>query len=203
VIAHQAKVERTERLQIRGVPVTDVERTLGDLGAVLGHLDLAIAVEDAWCRGLTHPDGLWSRLGFHATRGSPGGRPLRKVLADCFKRRRPMESPLEVKLWWLLRESRLPIPQTQYDFHDDAGQPLRLDFAYERQRLAIEADGRATHLQRFERDRVRASRLAAAGWRLITVTHDALQTPDKVVDWVRRALACGSSPPPWELAEGA
>jgi very-short-patch-repair endonuclease len=203
VIAHQLKVERTERVQIRGVPVTDVERTLVDLGAVLGHLDLAIAVEDAWCRGLVHPDGLWSRLGFHTTRGRPGGRSLRRVLADCFKRRRPMESPLEVKLWWLLRRYGIDPPEVQYDFHDDAGQPLRLDFAYERQRMAIEVDGFETHRERFERDRERASRLAAAGWRWIPVTYEALKRPHKVLDWIRRGLASGPTAPPWELAAGA
>jgi very-short-patch-repair endonuclease len=93
----------------------------------------------------------------------------------------------------------LELPRTQYEFRDDAGQPLRLDYAYEHQRLVIEADGFEAYRDRFERDRERASRLAAGGWRLIQVTHLALRKRREVVDWVRRGLASVSTPPPWEL----
>jgi very-short-patch-repair endonuclease len=198
VIVHHAEVARTQHARIRGVPVTDVERTLVDLAAVLGEIDLAIAVEDAWHRRLIHPYGLRSRAELDAGRGKTGTRLLRRILDDCDKRRRPMESPLEVRLWWLLRKSKLEIPITQYDFRDEEGPPLRLDFAYERHRLAIEADGFETHRERFERDRERAGRLAACGWRLIPVTHRALQKPHRVVDWIRRSLSCEQPIQPWE-----
>jgi very-short-patch-repair endonuclease len=198
VRVHLAEVPRSEVVRVRGMPTTDVERTLVDLGGVLKHIDLAIAVEDAWHRRLIEPEGVLGRLDGQAARGRPGEPSLRKVLKDCEGRRRPMESPLEVRVWWLIKKARLERPLTQYRFNDDDGQPLRLDFAYERQRLAIEADGYETHRERFEQDRERASRLAAAGWRLIQVTHRALQRPQRVASWIRQGLAVDRPTQPWE-----
>ncbi|HEX4622662.1 MAG TPA: DUF559 domain-containing protein [Myxococcaceae bacterium] len=192
---------RWEVVRVGGIPTTDAERTLVDLGGVLKHMDLAIAVEDAWHRRLIEPEGVLGRLDGQAARGRPGEPLLRKVLKDCVSRRRPMESPLEVRVWWLIKQARLERPLTQYRFKDEDGQPLHIDFAYERQRLAIEADGYATHRERFEADRERASRLAAAGWRLIQITHRALQKPERVVGWIRQGLAVDRPAQPWE--EGA
>jgi len=68
----------------------------------------------------------------------------------------------------------------------------RLDFAFERERVAVEFDGFAFHgkADRFAADRIRDDDLAAAGWRVVHVTWRALHaTPDDVVRRIKRALA--------------
>jgi very-short-patch-repair endonuclease len=102
-----------------------------------------------------------------------------------------LESALEVRVWRLLREHKLPLPEPGLEFHDDEGHPCRIDFSYVAQRLAIEADGFETHGHRdaFEKDRTRLSRLATAGWRVIHVTaRHVKDQPERVVRWVARAL---------------
>jgi very-short-patch-repair endonuclease len=126
-----------------------------------------------------------------AAPGRDGVRKLRQVLEDCRARGRPLDSALEVKFWWLLRRSGLPLPEPQADFEDEEGQPCRIDFAYCDTRLAVEVDGFEFHSKRdaFERDRVRLSRLAVAGWRVIHVTAQQLREPKVVLGRIRAALA--------------
>lgn len=68
---------------------------------------------------------------------------------------------------------------------------MRLDFVYVPQRLAIECDGFEVHGTRdaFERDAVRRSRLAAAGWRVVHVTFAQLHRPSAVAARIARAVA--------------
>lgn len=68
----------------------------------------------------------------------------------------------------------------------------RIDFAWEHQRVAVEVDGRAYHssAEAFERDRVRISDLAAAGWTVLTFTWDAIvNRKEWVIARVEDALA--------------
>ena len=71
-----------------------------------------------------------------------------------------------------------------------------LDFAFERQRIAIEVDGWAWHwdVDRFGGDRRRQNALELAGWTVLRFTwHDLTQRPDAVVAEVRAALAAKSA----------
>jgi very-short-patch-repair endonuclease len=72
------------------------------------------------------------------------------------------------------------------------GRAYRLDFAWPVQRVALECDGRLRHSEDsdFQRDRVRWSALAAAGWRLVFMTwHDANNRPAEVIERLALALA--------------
>jgi hypothetical protein len=168
---HRAHVPAEDRRALRGMPCTTAARTLIDLAGTLSEEDLAIAVEDAWRRKLAALDWVERRLRQLGSRGRPGARALRHVLDDCWTRKRPLDSALEVRVWRLLQRSPLPtpVPGHPVDLEDDEGEPCRLDFGYPEVKLALEADGFEVHSQRvvFERDRVRLSRLAAAGERVL------------------------------------
>jgi very-short-patch-repair endonuclease len=92
-------------------------------------------------------------------------------------------------VWRLLRCAGLR-PVRQFEVRCD-GRRYRLDFAWPILKVAVEADGYATHGGRraFVRDRKRLADLAAAGWLVITITWDeCVHSPGDVVEKVRQAL---------------
>lgn len=192
VVVHRSQSLDPEDVRVRnGIPVTSVARTLIDLASCLDEEKLAIVVEEAWRRQLAAPDWVQRRMRQLEVRGRQGARALSRILADCRRRKVPLESALEVRVWWLMRRSKLPLPTPAYEFRDDHGQPGRVDFAYPHRQLAIEADGFAHHSERdaFERDRVRTSRLVALGWRVMPLTSRQLDSqPSRVVERIRSAL---------------
>ncbi len=189
VTVHRGVVPAEDCRMLRGFAVTTAARTLIDLAAVLGPLELDMALESALRRRAVQFDWVERRLRSLAS-GRRGAGSLREALEASRARRRPLDSALEVRLWHALRASSLPLPVAGHGVEDDEGPPMRLDFAYVRQRLAVECDGFAVHAQRamFERDAVRLSRLAAAGWRVVHVTYVQLHQPAAVIARIERAL---------------
>lgn len=101
------------------------------------------------------------------------------------------ESPLEARLLTSLLDAGLPLPMLQYDIRDGDRFIARVDFAYPQQMVVIEADGFLHHDQRdnFDGERARGNEIEALGWRILRITSKHIEeTPDKVIDWVRRAL---------------
>ena len=199
VLVHRSRtVDAVDRKVVRGIPVTTGARTIIDLASCLPEDELAIVVEEARRRRIASPDWVERRLDQLDARGRRTAL-LSEILADCRARKAPLESALEVRVWRLIKRSKLPLPVAGYEFRDDFGQPGRIDFAYPEQNLAIEADGYEFHSDReaFERDRVRISRLAALGWRVMVLTRRQLdQQPRDVVERLRQALQFRSEEQP-------
>ena len=191
VVIHRSRsVDPIDRKVHRGVPVTTPARTIIDLASCLDEEALAIVVEQAWRARVVSPSAVERRLSEIAVQGRRSAA-LSEILADCRWRKAPLESALEVRVWRLIKNAGLPLPSPGLQFSDDFGQPGRIDFAYPEQGLAVEADGFEFHSDReaFERDRVRTSRLAALGWRVLPVTSRQLdEQPKKVAERIRRAL---------------
>lgn len=190
VIVHRVStLESEDHKLLRGIPITTGARTIIDLASCLEDEALAIVVEEAWRRAIATPSWVSRRLEESGGKGRPS-RVLSEILSDCLGRKKPLESALEVRVWWLLRQAGLR-PLANVEFRDNHGQPGRMDFAFPDCRLAIEADGFETHGEReaFESDRVRNARLAALGWRIIPVTWKQLdEQPDEVLQRIREAL---------------
>ena len=76
---------------------------------------------------------------------------------------------LERRVEEILNGSGLPPHRREYS----VGR-YRLDFAWPRRRVAVEADGRRWHSSRadFARDRAKHNALLASGWRVLRVTPD-------------------------------
>lgn len=101
-----------------------------------------------------------------------------------------LESYCRVLLW---RHDLLP-ERTQYDLeHARTGWVGRLDFAWPSLRIAVEADGYATHRDRYRKDRRRWTECNRAGWLLAVFTwEDVVHDPDYVVRSVRDLFAVRS-----------
>jgi hypothetical protein len=177
--------------------VTNVARTLIDLAAISDEELLATALEGAWRRKLVDLNWIDRRLDRLGRKGRAGAEPLRRVLDDCRRRGRPLDSALEVRFWRWVKRSGLPRPAPGFDVWDDEGPPMRIDFAYPAQRLAVETDGLAVHgrPEVQERDRVRLSRLAALGWRVQHVTWSQLRNPERLQRRLANALAYDGARP--------
>ena len=177
--------------ELRGLPVTNGARTIVDLATCLDDDDLAIVVEEAWRRKIATPAWVAKRLGEMNVRGRRIGA-LAEILSDARERKVPLESALEVRVWRLLKRSKLPrLPIPAYEFRDDYGQPGRVDFAFPDHHLALECDGFEHHGGReaFENDRIRTARLVALGWRVMPLTRRQIDDqPVNVVKRIREAL---------------
>lgn len=173
-----------------GVKVTEVSRTLFDLGAVLDEEAVEIALEDALRRGLTSLPRLRWRLEQLGAQGRGGGRILRRLLDARAPGTRPTGSLFEVRLLRVLVAAGLPKPLLQYEVR--VGRKIiRIDFAYPEMRVAIEAQSFRFHSRRadWEADIARRNALADQGWRIIEVTwEDVVRRPEIVVDRIASAL---------------
>ncbi len=87
-------------------------------------------------------------------------------------------SEAERKLLELLRDARLPPPETNARVLG-----YEVDFLWRAQKLVVEVDGYAFHGHRaaFERDRAKDQVLVAAGYRVIRVTWRQLEREPLVV----------------------
>lgn len=190
-------LHRTDTLPIsdviihRGIPVTTIERTLCDLGAVVDLSTLRSCMMRSFQMGLTHPDRLIRRHLELGGRGRPGSAGLRALLGEIEPDLMLLESDLETTLLLLIVESGLPRPTLQHPVELE-GQRYRIDMAYPELRIAIEADGFAVHGTReaFEGDRARQNRLMLAEWQVLRFTwRQVCRQPEWVVDQLRTAVA--------------
>lgn len=180
--------EVTERGSLR---LTSVPRTLYDLLLGADRLVAVWACETALRRQLITEgelDALVSRRGGR----SYAGRLRRwRALVDARS-----ESPLETAVRLLLRDAGLPLPVLQHRVHTDHGHVVaRLDLAWPKRRLAVEADGKEPHsqLRPVYNDRWRAN--ALVGWQLVRFTwYDVLRRPAYVVATVRAHLLAARGP---------
>ena len=163
----------------RSLPVTSLERTVVDLAGHLTPEELELAVDSAQRKYRKFGAWLDTHLELVKPR-KPQGTPGLTALLDLIKLRRgdgPTDSPLEVKVLRKLRTSGLLAHLKQYEVYDLNGDyGMRLDFCWPHLKVALHVDGYLWHSQRerFDRDARQRSRLAALGWRTITVTHNTL-----------------------------
>lgn len=153
-----------ERTVLQGIPITAPGRTLVDLAGVAGSRELERAVALAERRRLVTLRELAALVVRHA--GRPGIPALRSLL-DAEGGPRLTRSELEARLLELIREARLPMPETNV-----AVGPYELDFFWPAEGIAIETDGYRHHSSRprFEGDRHKDIYLAARGITVIRLS---------------------------------
>ncbi len=191
VIVHRSgDLHRSRIVEVDTIPVTGVERTLVDLGAVVGRRRLEQAVHRARHLGLVDLDALRREYEALSARGRNGCGPMGELLADQHTSLAPTESHLELELFHLLRRAGLPLPERQHAVLV-SGRRFVLDFAYPDVRLFLEGDGFGVHGTRtaFESDRDRQNLLVVAGWRPLRFTWRQVRaSPHLVVAQVRAGL---------------
>ena len=106
-------------------------------------------------------------------------------------RRRKKHSELEDKLIRLIRSEKLPLPAKHHNAVDADRWLGEVDFAYPRQRIAIEVHGYRLHSSRtvWEDDQLRENGLVQAGWRVLKVTSSQLEDdPGRIIGALRSLL---------------
>ena len=188
VLHRGTRVDRADRWMLGPIPVTSAARTLIDLSARMEDDRLLAAMEDAFRRRIVTPERLVARV--RALRNS--GRPGTGRLAVLLEHRAgpALESQLEAKVWLLVQRTGLPLPKRQHWVSLPGGR-YRLDFAWPDRRVALECDGWEHHGKRsaFAPDRARLAEFAAARWRVLPVTWNAIsKEPARVERWLRDSL---------------
>lgn len=203
VVIHQStQVDaRLDLGQHGAIPVTGLERTILDIGAIMGVDRLGAVVDAAVRQKQTTLALLWDVWVRHARRGRNGCGVLREALEA-----RSVDHTIPLSEWSrmvarLLTGAALAEPRLEFRVHDPAGRFVaQVDLAYPAARLAIELDSLSFHLnaESFVRDRRRFRALALAGWQVLPFSWDDYkQRPHELVAQIRSVLDgnSGSSPP--------
>lgn len=175
ILVHSTSfLHEKDRKRKAGIPVTSVERTLLDLGAVVAQKTVASALDGAVRRGATTLSRLRGCLARYGRRGRRGCGVLRRLLDARDGISVLPHSPLESRFFELLSSSGLPSPELQHVVTDEGKLVARLDFAWPAIRFAVEMDGYNFHsdLRSFARDRVRGNDLTLLGWKVVRGTWD-------------------------------
>ena len=103
-----------------------------------------------------------------------------------------MSSHLELQLDLLMAADGLPAVEREYRFHKT--RRWRFDFAWPEYKVAVEvhggtwSHGRHTRGLGFQKDRTKGNEAQLAGWLLLEVTRQHIES-GKALVWIRRALA--------------
>ncbi len=167
-----------------GIPVTTRARTLCDLAAVLTPRNLELALDHALARRRVRLEVIRSTLA-SLPPNARGAGTLRALLAARSDGRARVESPLEKDLQDLLRRAGIDGWDPQLEV---AG--CRIDVGFSGSRLALQFDSYLHHSTRSDwaRDHRRHSAIVAAGWRVLSVTHEDLLREAELVARIRQAL---------------
>jgi hypothetical protein len=196
VIVHRTRYWQDDHVTERnGLPVTTPARTLLDLASVLRPHHLDLCLEDAARRDLVNLADFHAELEIWRTSGRPGVQSSEDSVfrhvgiprADSF---------LEARFLTVLAQHGIPLPETQVDLDLD-GIHHRVDTLWRAERLIVELDGHATHSTRtaHNADADRAGRLVAAGYRVVSFTHDhVVRNPPLVVKRMRALLPEATEP---------
>lgn len=197
LIVHETKVlDPRDVTIIDGIPVTTIERTLLDLGAVRHALTVERAVETALRKELTTLTDLRSTVRRLGRRGRNGVGVLRRIIDERDPNRRLTESTMELHLLQVLRAHGLPEPVTQHEIVHRGRFVARVDAAYPDLLIALEYESLDWHTGKAAliRDSARRNAVVAAGWCPVAVTVEDLRSGghrvcDQILEIRRRASA--------------
>jgi hypothetical protein len=190
-------LDRCDVVMRRGVPTTDIDRTLLDLARFVGARRLHRSIE--WCRRneLTDWPSLISTLARHARRGRPGIRKLRAVILAHADRVEITDSDFELLVLAAIAEHGMPTPVLHHRVTDGERFVAEVDLAYPDLRIAIELDGRI-HLEPEvrERDLPRQNDLVLLGWTVLRFSWQRFADhPDRVIAEIRAAIRAAAAAP--------
>jgi very-short-patch-repair endonuclease len=175
VVVHRTtRLERNEIRRRSSIAVTDPERTLVDLGAVVPRDSVELALDHFLANRLTTSARIEERLSALHGSGWRGKKKLRSLLEARRPKERSAESALETKLFQVLRAERLPLPERQVVIRDGNSFIGRVDLAYPAAKLVLEAQSYQHHSSRkaWTADVIRRRDLHVLGWRVVEVTWD-------------------------------
>ena len=161
---------------VDAIPVTTVARTALDLAAVIRRRAVERALDQAEMLEVFDLDALKDQL--DRNRHHPGAPVLKAILEQHTAGATVTRSHLEELCLTVTRAAGVEPPEVNaYVDPGDGEPPIRPDFVWRAQRVAVEADGFGSHKTRyaFEDDRRRDQRMTSAGWRVVRITERQLK----------------------------
>jgi hypothetical protein len=173
-----------------GIAVTDVARTILDLGGVVSFRSMRRAAISAVDRALVTPEQMHARFRCCGASGKPGTANLRRLLGQTDWNLDISDSDLEDEAYALITSAGLPSPKRLHRVYEGGILVGELDLAYPDRRIGIEIDSYAFHGPRpdFVRDRGRVNGLQAFGWRIFHFVYEDSLRPRRFLTDLRRAL---------------
>lgn len=172
-------LDRTRR---RGVPATNLARTLADTSSHQDPVTVGLWLDHAMRSEQLSLLELRSCVARLSGPGRRDLRPIRAALALRLPGYDPGDSELEVRALRALHDAGLPAPVQQHQVRRPDGRLARIDLAYPAEMVAIELDGWDHHGRRsaFDPDRIRRNELTLLGWNVYqftsTMADDVLTT---------------------------
>ena len=191
VIVHRTNYLPPEDVTtVGGLPVTTPARTLLDLGGLVSSKLVARAAADALVRNKVTQPLLIDQLRRAGISGRPGTAVLRVLLGrlDNLEPGPPTESELEDAMLEVIARAGLPPPVRQFELREHGIVLGKLDAAYPRKRIALEADGYEFHsaLAEWLHDHRRQNAFESRGWRFLRFTSEDRRVPQPfMADLVR------------------
>jgi very-short-patch-repair endonuclease len=163
-----SELARGELRYLDGLPLSSPSLTLLDLAGMPGYAQLPEALNEARVQRIVTDGDLRATLAAHPTRRGAGA--LRRLL-DSEQGPRILRSTAERKALRVMREHAI-----EPDGSDVQIGPYRVDFWFERERVAVEVDGYRYHgtPKRFVDDRRRTGYLAGLGIQVYPLTWNDL-----------------------------
>lgn len=179
-----------DHTMVDGIPVTTVERTLIDAGAVHSPRFVEDALDECIRRNLTSADAVARRVQATAGQGRNGIGVMRAILDTRHALQNTTESVLESRFLRALRDHGVALPVTQHVIRLGHHVVARVDFAYPERRVAIEVDGLRYHASRaaLEADATRQNEISAAGFRVFRFSKGDLAEPSRIAMRIARIL---------------
>ncbi|HJS72162.1 MAG TPA: type IV toxin-antitoxin system AbiEi family antitoxin domain-containing protein [Acidimicrobiia bacterium] len=198
VVVHQSTDLLAEHVQeVEGLFVTTPARTLVDLAKVFGPQRLERVVQHALLTGKVDVGELVELVAALSRRGKRGTKALRTIIDELVLGVAATDTQLERLLFRLIDDAGLPRPTRQFNAPWLKSLNGRVDFAYEAEKIVIEADSRRWHLQfdAFEVDKIRDNAAQLAGWIVLRITWRMIKDqPTQVIHTIRTALEVRSGP---------
>jgi len=176
---------RFERGVYKSMPVTPLSRTMIDLASVLPEAELEMALDSALRMGPKALTALQAKLKELPSRGRPGIEALRDLVAAYDG---TLDSALEVQVRRCLFAAGLPKPVTQFNVWHNRRWIARVDFAWPKQKLVVQAHGLKWHLnpKRVQIDWRQNSEMQRAGWHPQTTTwREVMKQPLEFINRMR------------------
>ena len=193
VIVHLSRqMHHAEAIEIDGIMVTGIERTVLDLFAVLGPKRREQLLDSVIRQGLVDVPGLYEVIARHSVQGRNGVGVLRQTLDFSYDASVIPDSRWNRMVGQLLTDHGVGGLTFEHEVFDDRGGLVgRLDLALAEFRLGIELDSIRWHFNRssFVNDPRRRNRLQLAGWTIINFTWaDYVDNPGKLVATVHESI---------------
>ena len=194
VIMHRTKQwDRADPVTRRGIPVTGLNRTILDCGAVANTRTVERIAESAIRQRLTSWQDLHDTLVRHSRRGRDGCGRLRELLEVRIENGTVPLSDFSRRVFNLLVDNGIEPPELEHRIVAHNGSfIMQADLAWPDKRKAWELDGLAYHFGRTERERDnrKRNRAKGEGWNIQEILWSMfIDDPAGLVQTCRRFLA--------------